>query len=78
MYGVPSDLLWDPAGEGPIESDWIEDGFIVAAVHITVALPPRPAPPLTPGVVESIWVATSNRGSPRLVWRRFRLLPVKV
>ncbi len=63
MYGVPSALLWDPAQVGPIENDWIEDGFIVAAADVALALPPRPAAPLTSGVVESIWVAPS-KGEP--------------
>ena len=57
MYGVPSGLLWDPAGGAEIEHDQIEDGFLVAASDIALALPPRPAAPVASGSVESIWVA---------------------
>jgi len=57
MYGVPSGLLWDPAGGAEMESGWIEDGFLVAAADIALALPPRPASPVTSGTVEGIWVA---------------------
>jgi hypothetical protein len=57
MYGVPSGLAWDPAGDGAISSDWIEGGFIIAAADIALALPGRPGPPATDGSVEGIWIA---------------------
>ncbi|HET9017030.1 MAG TPA: MOSC domain-containing protein [Thermomicrobiaceae bacterium] len=57
MYGVPSGLLWDPTGNGGIDNGWIQDGFLVAAADIALALPPRPAAPVAAGTVEGIWVA---------------------
>ena len=59
MYGVPSGVVWDPAGDGQIESAWIEDGFLIAAADIALALPPRPAVSAASGVVEAIWVASA-------------------
>jgi MOSC domain-containing protein YiiM len=57
MYGVPSGVVWDPAGDGVVAGDWIADGFVVAASDIALALPPRPEPPRSVGVVEQIWIA---------------------
>ncbi len=57
MYGVPSGVVWDPAGDGAIDSDWIADGYLLAAGDIALALPPLPAAPAEVGVVEAIWVA---------------------
>ncbi len=57
MYGVPSGVVWDPTGIAAIENAWIEDGFLVAAADIALALPPRPAVPMVSGRVEAIWVA---------------------
>lgn len=63
MYGVPSGPVWDPGGDGAIESDWIEDGYLVAAVDIALARPPRPDAPSTTGVLEGIAIA-ANAGEP--------------
>jgi hypothetical protein len=57
MYGVPSGVAWDPAGDTAFEHAWIEDGFLVAATDIALARLPRPAAPARSGVVEAIWVA---------------------
>jgi hypothetical protein len=57
MYGVPSGVVWDPAGGGPITGAWIEGAFLIAAADIALALPPRPLPPAGAGTVEGIWVA---------------------
>jgi hypothetical protein len=57
MYGVPSGVVWDPAGGSSIESASIEAGFLVAASDIALALPPQPAAPAEPGMVEMICVA---------------------
>jgi hypothetical protein len=57
MYGVPSGVVWDPAGDGVIASDRIADGFLVAAADIALARPPRPEPPRSVGILEQIWVA---------------------
>jgi len=57
MYGVPSGVVWDPAGDGVVENDWIDAGFVVAAADIALARPARPEPPTSAGVIEEIWVA---------------------
>jgi hypothetical protein len=57
MYGVPSGVVFDPGGDGKIQHDWIEDGFLIAAGDIALALPPRLDAPLRPGLVEELWVA---------------------
>jgi hypothetical protein len=59
MYGVPSGVVWDPAGGVEVEPGSIEDGFIIAAGDIALALPERPAAPAGAGVVEAIAVAGS-------------------
>jgi len=57
MFGVPSGVVWDPAGGPELQVDWIEDGFIVAAGDISLALPPRPPAPVAAGTLEAIWIA---------------------
>jgi hypothetical protein len=57
MFGVPSGIVWDPAGGPPFDAEAIEDGFLVASADIALALPPRPSAPLSTGTVEAICVA---------------------
>jgi MOSC domain-containing protein YiiM len=59
MYGVPSGIVWDPGGQGEGVGDVIEDGFLVAASDIALAMPPRPGAGALRGVVEQIGVAPS-------------------
>jgi MOSC domain-containing protein YiiM len=59
MYGVPSGVVWDPAGDGQVENEWIVDGYLLAAADIALARPPLPAAPVAIGQVEQIWVAPS-------------------
>jgi hypothetical protein len=54
MYGVPSGVVWDPGGEGGLE---IQDGFLIAAADVALALPPRPPAPVEAGTIEAICVA---------------------
>jgi hypothetical protein len=54
MYGVPSGVVWDPAGGGEIE---IEGGYVIAASDIALAMPPRAEAPRSAGAVEAIFVA---------------------
>jgi hypothetical protein len=63
MYGVPSGVAWDPTGNAEISNEWVEDGFIVAAADIALALPARPALPAAAGTVEGIWIA-ATAGNP--------------
>lgn len=57
MFGVPSGVVWDPAGGPPLGESAIEAGYLVAAADIALALPATPAPTAMAGSVESIWVA---------------------
>jgi hypothetical protein len=57
MYGVPSGVVWDPGGDGVLDKDWIEEGFLIAASDVALALPPRAAAPKAAGTIEGIWVA---------------------
>lgn len=59
MYGVPSGPVWDPAADGEVDSSWIDEGFVIAATDIALALP-SPAPPTSErGVVEAVCIAPS-------------------
>jgi hypothetical protein len=73
MYGVPSGVVWDPAGDGDVEPDSIEDGFLVAAADIALARPPRPDAPVVVGAVEAIAVA-SSAGEPAELLQSARAL----
>lgn len=70
MYGVPSGVVWDPwdpDGEAALGRDQIDDGFVVAATDIALAIPPRPNAPTGEGVVETIAVAGSAGEAARLL-----------
>jgi MOSC domain-containing protein YiiM len=74
MYGIPSGVVWDPGGDGQIDTDWIEEGYLVAAEDIALAMPPRPAAPPDAGTVEGIWVAPAA-GEPTQARTVVRALP---
>lgn len=59
MYGVPSGVVWDPGGDAQISNDSIEDGFVLAATDIALALPVQATMPPAPGAVDGIWIAGS-------------------
>jgi hypothetical protein len=59
MYGVPSGIVWDPGGDGVLGRSSIEDGFVVAAGDVALALPPRASAPTGQGTVEAICIAVS-------------------
>ncbi|MGB0093912.1 MAG: hypothetical protein WBP81_15445 [Solirubrobacteraceae bacterium] len=74
MYGVPSGVVWDPAGGPAIENQSIEDGFLLAAADIALALPPRAAAPTASGSLEAICVAPAA-GEPTRSLGAVRALP---
>jgi MOSC domain len=76
MFGVPSGVVWDPAGGPEVQSTDLEDGFLVAAADIALAMPPRPAPPTDAGIVEVLSVAASA-GEPTRLLQGVRALPGK-
>jgi hypothetical protein len=65
MYGVPSGVAWDPCGVTSREGWTIEDGFVLAALDVALALPPQPAPATATGRVEGVFVAPSAAAVPR-------------
>ncbi len=73
MYGVPSGVVWDPAGGSELAREAIEEGFLLAAGDIALARPPRPPAPAAAGIVEAIAVAPSA-GEPAQLLPRARAL----
>jgi MOSC domain-containing protein YiiM len=65
MYGVPSGVVFDPAGGDEVDRDWVASGFVIAAADIALARPPMPAPARTVGRLEQIWVAGAAGERPR-------------
>ena len=61
MFGVPSGVVWDPAGDGHVEPESIEAGYLLAAADIAQARPPLPTAPTGVGTVEGIWIAPVGR-----------------
>ncbi len=58
MYGrSPSGVVWDPNGDGVVDPQQIEDGFVLAAEDIALGKPRQAAPSATRGSVEQIWLA---------------------
>jgi len=57
MYGVPSGVVFDPAGTGLQEGEVLVGGFVIAATDIALARPQHPSAPMTVGQVEAILVA---------------------
>lgn len=68
MYGVPSEVVWDPAAAGDasvagapseLERGTIADGFLIAAADIALALPSVNPTPTAVGTVQAICIAPS-------------------
>ena len=57
MYGVPSAVVWDPSGAIDADDLEVEGGYVIAALDIALATPPRPQAPLSAGTIEAIFVA---------------------
>lgn len=76
MFGVPSGVVWDPAGDGRVDAAWVTEGYLLAAADIAQARPPLPAAPAGSGAVEGIWIAPSA-GEPALAMSSARALPGK-
>jgi MOSC domain-containing protein YiiM len=57
MFGVPSGVAWDPSGVTESEGWRLEEGYVVSALDIALAMPTPASAPSGPGVVESIHVA---------------------
>ena len=73
MFGVPSGVVWDPAGGPEVQPTDLEDGFLVAAADIALAMPPRPEAPTDAGIVEVLSVAASA-GEPARLLQEVRAL----
>lgn len=59
MYGIPSGVVWDPAGDEVVDNEWLLDGYLIAAGDIALGRPPLPLAPAGSGIVESIWVSAT-------------------
>jgi hypothetical protein len=59
MYGIPSGVVWDPAGDEVVDNEWLLDGYLIAAGDIALARPPLPLAPAGSGTVEAIWVSAT-------------------
>jgi len=53
IYGVPPGPAWDPAGVTQAPGWQAEDGFVIAPLDVSLARPPRPAPPQEARTVEA-------------------------
>jgi hypothetical protein len=73
MFGVPSGVVWDPAENGAVENEWIEEGFLIAATDIALARPEPPTAPAGTGTLEGIFIAPSA-GEPTRSLERVRAL----
>jgi MOSC domain-containing protein YiiM len=63
MFGVPSGVAWDPSGVTESEGWRLEEGYVVSALDISLAMPTPATAPAGPGFVESIHVA-AEAGAP--------------
>ena len=57
MYGVPSAVVWDPSGAIDADDTELDGGYVIAALDIALATPPRPQAPHSTGTIEAIFVA---------------------
>ena len=57
MFGVPSGVVFDPAGATRIAGWELASGHVIAALDVAEARPPALEPPTTVGGVESIWIS---------------------
>jgi len=57
MYGVPSGIVFDPAGAGGADGWGLDQGFVIAAADIALARPAASPAPATVGRVEAIFVS---------------------
>lgn len=75
MFGVPSGVVWDPAG-GPdeVDNDRLTHGYVIAAGDIALSRPERGPAPTATGTVERIWISSSAGQSAQAV-RSARALP---
>jgi len=67
MFGVPAGVVWDPAGVTAVDGWRLDGGYVVAALDIALARPPRPEVATSSGVIESIWIAAGAAESARSV-----------
>ena len=59
MYGVPSGVVWDPAAGADAADGTIEDGFLIAAADISLAMPRQLSADADEGVIDQICVAAT-------------------
>jgi hypothetical protein len=73
MYGVPSAVVWDPSGANDADACELDGGYVIAALDIALAMPPRPQAPHSTGTIEAIFVA-ADAGAPAQARQSVRAL----
>jgi hypothetical protein len=73
MYGVPSAVVWDPSGTIGADGWEPAGGYVIAALDIALAKPPRPRAPHSTGTIEAIFVA-ANASEPARARQSVRAL----
>ena len=74
MYGTPSGVILDPAGDAEGAPVPISHGYLIAAADIALARPPLPQAPSAPGTLEEIWIAPAA-GTALTARRSVRAIP---
>ncbi len=75
MFGVPSGVVWDPAGGADeLDNEWLTHGYVIAAGDIALSRPELEPAPAQTGTVERIWVSASA-GEPAQSRQSARALP---
>jgi hypothetical protein len=74
MYGVPSGVAWDPSAATETDGWQLDGGFVLAALDVALARPPRTEAPVSAGAVEAIFVAP-EAGVPARGLAEARALP---
>jgi hypothetical protein len=74
MYGVPSGVVWDPAGATDGSEPELVGGFVIAALDVALATPPVPDAPGGAGAVEAVFVAPAA-GAPAEPREEVRAIP---
>ena len=75
MYGrLPSGVVWDPVRGEPVTPERIEDGFVIAAEDVALAMPRREPTSTSKGSIEHIWVS-ADTGVPGRMPETVRVIP---
>jgi hypothetical protein len=74
MFGVPAGVAWDPSAVTDANGWRLDGGYVIAALDVALARPPRAQAPTSVGTVEAIFVAP-QAGAPATAVEVVRALP---